>query len=147
MSDIVVMVELTVPQSETGIICVIHWAMQWQWFCIQLNSRINSTAFTLTPIKKKMLVWQTVLVWQNTMKNYFQNNMQIWVHNVYQLPTQAPKENVNPCSSSSRAPSQAPRALFAWGSDNVSRLSFFTDLYFLKGRRQTSLKDSVRTGS
>lgn len=77
MSDIVVMVALTVPQSGTGIICVIHWAMQWQWFCIQLNIGIIPTAFYFDTYqkKKKMLVWQTVLVWQNTMKNYFQSNM------------------------------------------------------------------------
>lgn len=53
MSDIVVMVELTVPQSETGIICVIHWAMQWQWFCIQLNIGIIPTAFYFDTYQKK----------------------------------------------------------------------------------------------
>lgn len=141
MSDIVVMVELTVPQSETGIICVIHWAMQWQWFCIQLNIGIIPTAFYFDTYQKKMLVWQTVLVWQNTMKNYFQNNMQIWVHNVYPTPYAGTKGKCQSLFLLQPTPSQAPRALFAWGSQAVlSRLSFFTDLYFLKGKRQTSLK-------
>lgn len=53
MSDIVVMVALTVPQSGTGIICVIHWAMQWQWFCIQLNIGIIPTAFYFDTYQKK----------------------------------------------------------------------------------------------
>lgn len=53
MSDIVVMVELTVPQSETGIICVIHWAMQMTVILYSAEHWDNSYRFLLWHLSKK----------------------------------------------------------------------------------------------